>query len=120
MRTLSFCTENERDTWYSHLQIACGQKNLMDFYEIGNVIGKGGFGCVYAATHKLNLKKYAIKVLKKKNLKADRMLMCRREIDSLKMCKHPNIIQLVEILESFEFIFIVLELMEGGDLKQYL
>lgn len=40
----------------------------------------------------------------------------KREIEVLKICQHPNIIRLLDVFESPEYIYIVLEYMEGGDL----
>ena len=36
------------------------------------------------------------------------------------MCSHPNIIRLIDAFESLDFIFIILEHLEGGDLFDYL
>ncbi len=44
----------------------------------------------------------------------------RREIDTLRNCQHPNIIKMLDAFENMEYIFIVLEYMEGGDLFDYL
>lgn len=38
------------------------------------------------------------------------------EINLLRLCDHENIIQLYEIHESTEFIYLVMELLEGGEL----
>lgn len=44
----------------------------------------------------------------------------RREIEVLKMCQHPNIINLVDIFENSEYYYIVLDYMAGSDLFDYL
>ena len=44
----------------------------------------------------------------------------RREIEVLKMCQHPNIINLVDLFENSEHYYIVLDFMEGSDLFDYL
>ena len=44
----------------------------------------------------------------------------KREIEVLKICQHPNIIRLLDVFESPEYIYIVLEYMGGGDLFTYL
>jgi serine/threonine protein kinase len=62
----------------------------------------------------------AIKSIKKEKMSENQMSYHRREIDTLKMCQHPNIIKLLDIYETFDHFFIVLELMEGGDLYRYL
>ena len=38
----------------------------------------------------------------------------------LKMCQHPNIINLVDLFESSEYYYIVLDYMAGSDLFDYL
>lgn len=38
------------------------------------------------------------------------------EINLLRLCDHPNIIKLYEIYESTEYIYLVMELLEGGEL----
>jgi len=46
---------------------------------------------------------------------------CQRiENEILKVCDHPNIIKLIDIFESIECSFIVLEYLEGFDLYKYL
>ena len=44
----------------------------------------------------------------------------RREIEVLKMCQHPNIINLVDLFENSEYYYIVLDFMAGSDLFDYL
>lgn len=44
----------------------------------------------------------------------------RREIEVMKMGKHPNIVRLVDLFEDSDNFFLVLELMAGGDLFDYL
>lgn len=36
------------------------------------------------------------------------------------MCSHPNIIQLYDAFENIDYFIIVLDLLEGGDLFDYL
>ena len=48
------------------------------------------------------------------------MYQLRKEIDVMKMCQHPNIIKLIDLFENYESYYIVLELMEGNDLFDYL
>jgi len=44
----------------------------------------------------------------------------RREIEVLKMCQHPNIINLVDLFENSDYYFIVLDYMQGNDMYDYL
>lgn len=43
-----------------------------------------------------------------------------REIEVLKASFHPNIIKVIEIIESEEYIYVVMENLKGGDLKNYI
>lgn len=44
----------------------------------------------------------------------------KREIEILKICQHPHIIRLLDIFENQEYIYIVMESLQGGDLFTYL
>lgn len=46
--------------------------------------------------------------------------MLKREMEVLKVCQHPNIIKMEDIFENQDNIFIVMELLTGGDLFSYL
>lgn len=64
--------------------------------------------------------KVAIKMIKKHDMNAVELYQQRREIEVLKMSQHPNIIKMIDLFENADFFFIVLELMSGGDLFDYL
>jgi serine/threonine protein kinase len=44
----------------------------------------------------------------------------RKEIEVLKMCQHPNIVRMVDLFETIDHYFIVLEYMDGKDLFDYM
>lgn len=46
--------------------------------------------------------------------------MLRNEIEVLKVCKHPNVVRLYDVFEDRQSIFIVMELIKGADLYEYL
>lgn len=59
-------------------------------------------------------------MLAKKNMKMKDYDLFRNEVEALKLCQHPNIVKLYEVVESLDNIFIVMELLNGGTLKKYL
>jgi serine/threonine protein kinase len=75
---------------------------------------------VKLATHKKTSKNVAIKTVKKSNMKPIEVFQQRREIEVLKMCQHPNIINLIDIFENSDYYFIVLDYMAGKDLFDYI
>jgi serine/threonine protein kinase len=46
--------------------------------------------------------------------------MQRREIEVLKICQQQSVIKLLDIFENSDYLYIVLELLNGGDLYDYL
>mmetsp|Transcript_1474 Transcript_1474/g.1458 ORF Transcript_1474/g.1458 Transcript_1474/m.1458 type:complete len:282 (+) Transcript_1474:361-1206(+) len=70
--------------------------------------------------HKKTQKMVAIKFIKKENMNLRELELQKREIEVLKICQHPNIIRLLDVFENPQYIYLVLEYMEGGDLFTYL
>ena len=97
-----------------------GFANLFDFYELGKTLGKGQFGLVKQAEHKITHTQVAIKTVKKANMKPIEVFQQRREIEVLKMCQHNNIIKLIDIFENSDTYFIVLDFMQGKDMFDYI
>ena len=100
---------------------AIGYIKFSDHYELKEVIGKGKFGVVNLGIHKKTQKQVAIKIINKDSIKTteDKELV-KVEIDILKLCHHPNIVRLLDHLENLDYIFIVMEYIEGGTLGQYI
>jgi 5'-AMP-activated protein kinase catalytic alpha subunit len=70
-------------------------------YILGKAIGEGTFGKVKLGTHILTGEKVAVKILEKSKITEDADVeRVSREIKILKMIRHPNIIQLYEIIET--------------------
>lgn len=90
-------------------------------YEILEVIGIGGMAVVYKAKcHRLN-RFVAIKVLKDEYAQ-DREFRQRfhDESQSVAMLSHPNIVAVYDVSRSGSIDYIVMELIEGITLKEYL
>ena len=64
----------------------------------------------------------AIKLIKRDTIMKDSEseIKIHREINSLKMLNHPNIVNLVEVMKSGKYIGIVLEYASGGELFDYI
>lgn len=88
----------------------------MGHYEIKDSIGKGKFGRVKLGIHKKTGKKVAIKILKKKKMDPEDFELYKWEVEILKICQHPNIIRLLDVFENSDYIFIVMEHLNGGSL----
>ena len=90
-------------------------------YAIGKVLGHGTFGEVKLATHIPSGEQVAVKILEKSKMqeKAD-IRRVNREIKILKKARHPNIIQLYEVLDTPKNIYLMMENCEGGEMFDYI
>ncbi|CAJ1975552.1 unnamed protein product [Sphenostylis stenocarpa] len=86
-------------------------------YELGRLLGHGTFAKVYHARNLKSGKSVAMKVVgKEKVMKVGMMEQTKREISAMNMVKHPNIVQLHEVMASKSKIYIAMELVRGGEL----
>ncbi|KAL0904400.1 hypothetical protein M5K25_026504 [Dendrobium thyrsiflorum] len=86
-------------------------------YELGRTLGEGNFGKVKFARRIDDGEAFAVKILDRKrilDLKIDEQI--KREIATLKLLKHPNVVRLVEVSASKTRIYMVLEYINGGEL----
>ena len=94
---------------------------LGDRYEIIELVGSGGMSEVYKAKdHKLN-RYVAVKVLKRE-FSDDRNFVSkfRVEAQSAAGLSHPNIVNVYDVGEDRGVYYIVMELVEGITLKDYI
>ncbi|KAK3321958.1 hypothetical protein B0H66DRAFT_472870 [Apodospora peruviana] len=84
-------------------------------YTLGRLIGKGSFGKVYLATHKLT---NGSKVVLKSANKDDSNLA--REIHHHRQFVHPHIARLYEVIVTESLVWLVLEYCPGDELYNYL
>lgn len=96
-------------------------KLLDNRYEILEVVGTGGMARVYKARcHRLN-RLVAIKILRE-DLAQDAEFRRRfhDESQAVAMLSHPNIVAVYDVSRSSELEYIVMELIDGINLKQYM
>lgn len=88
-------------------------------YELGEVIGRGGMGTIYAATHATSGEQVALKLIAQHL--ADDPRFRRRfnaEIETLRRLRHPGIVRLIGYGEEANCLFYAMELVHGESLQQ--
>lgn len=88
-------------------------------YKIGNVIGRGGMGSVYEATHAKSGDLVAVKLIAQHV--ADDSRFRRRfdgEVETLRRLRHSGIVRLVGYGEEAGRLFYAMELVEGESLQK--
>ncbi|KAJ9160447.1 hypothetical protein P3X46_025847 [Hevea brasiliensis] len=90
---------------------------LMHRYDFGRLLGQGNFAKVYHARSLKTGQSVAIKVIdKEKIMKVGLINQIKREISIMKLVKHPNVLQLDEVMASKSKIYFVIEYAKGGEL----
>ncbi|XP_026761817.2 ovarian-specific serine/threonine-protein kinase Lok [Galleria mellonella] len=91
-------------------------------YYVSRVLGQGACGIVKLVFDKTKCTKYAMKIIRKSrvtngqlnNLNDPKKIM--NEINIMKSLKHPCVISTEEVIDTCDAVYIVLELMQGGEL----
>lgn len=90
---------------------------LLGKFELGKLLGQGTFAKVYHARNVNTGESVAIKVMDKaKIMKVGMMEQIKREISVMRLVRHPNIVELYEVMASKTKIYFVMEYVRGGEL----
>jgi len=84
-------------------------------FEVGDVIGEGHFAEVRRCVERISNRKFALKIIDKSKCQGREHLILN-EVTLLRRVKHPSIIRLYQDLHLDDRIFLVMELVNGGDL----
>lgn len=98
-------------------------KRLNDTYSVESVIGEGGMGRVYRASHtRIASKRFAIKVLRPEFTRnAEVVTRFRREAEAAASITHPNVVEVYDVDETTDgYSYLVSEYLAGQDLSEYL
>jgi calcium-dependent protein kinase len=112
---------NKQVTSIQTFKPATSKEDISKYYVISEkIFGQGKFGVVRRAKLTTNpLKNYAIKSIKKGDIKED-VLYLRREIEIFETLDHPNIVNFYEVYQDKDHFHFVVEFCEGGSLMSKL
>ena len=104
-------SENERITLKKVIQFS-------DHYSVETDLGVGSYGTVKVGQHKKTGMRCAIKIIKKESVEMPVVYqqLIKNELMIREVGQHPNIIRIYELMEDTENFYIVMELVEGGNL----
>lgn len=92
-------------------------RTKMSHYRFIRLIGKGSFGRVALAVHKLSGREVAIKIFDKSFLKDEyRRKRVHQEIYIMKKLDHEGVTKVIEACETQSHLMLVMEYVPGGDL----
>ncbi|KAM5158196.1 serine/threonine-protein kinase H2 [Mantella aurantiaca] len=83
-------------------------------YDIKALIGRGSFSRVVRVEHRATRQPFAIKMIETRAKEGKEV--CEVELNILRRVSHHNIIQLIEVFEAHDRVYMVMELATGGEL----
>lgn len=90
---------------------------LLGKYEMGRFLGKGTFAKVYYGKQLNSNDSVAIKVISKDQVKKEGMMdQIKREISVMRLVRHPNVVEIKEVMATKTKIYFVMEYVKGGEL----
>jgi len=88
--------------------------DINEEYEVGETLGTGHFSKVKLGTHRKTGQKVAIKIIQKPT--GNKISMLKTEVDILTKADHPNVVRLYKVLDTPNILYLVMELLTGGEL----
>ncbi|XP_019380010.1 PREDICTED: serine/threonine-protein kinase DCLK1 isoform X1 [Gavialis gangeticus] len=89
--------------------------SIAERYKVGRTIGDGNFAIVKECIERSTGREYALKIIKKSKCRGKEH-MIQNEVSILRRVKHPNIVLLIEEMDMPTELYLVMELVKGGDL----
>jgi calcium/calmodulin-dependent protein kinase I len=87
---------------------------ILDEYEIGETLGTGHFSKVKLGIDKKTGEKVAIKIINKPT--GSKIAMLKTEVDIMTRTDHPNVVKLHKVHETPTVLYLVMEILTGGEL----
>uniref|UniRef100_A0A4W5MNQ0 Acetyl-CoA carboxylase kinase n=1 Tax=Hucho hucho TaxID=62062 RepID=A0A4W5MNQ0_9TELE len=98
-----------------------GGRVKIGHYLLGDTLGVGTFGKVKIGEHQLTGHKVAVKILNRQKIRSlDVVGKIKREIQNLKLFRHPHIIKLYQVISTPTDFFMMMEYVSGGELFDYI
>ncbi|XP_043929307.1 serine/threonine-protein kinase DCLK1 isoform X2 [Protopterus annectens] len=89
--------------------------SIAERYKVGRIIGDGNFAFVKECIERSTGREYALKIINKSKCRGKEH-MIQNEVSILRRVKHPNIVLLIEEMDTPTELYLVMELVKGGDL----
>ena len=91
-------------------------KKMSDLYALGDVLGAGAFGQVVKGVSKADGVGVAVKIINLKLVNDEDMDAIENEVAVMKELNHPHIVQFIASIRSKSKLYIVMEMVTGGEL----
>lgn len=104
------------DRWLVALQLAVS-RDFHAFYTLREKIGEGAFATVHRAVCVTTGRTVAVKCIKKKQFDSITARELDREMFAMRHLRHSNIVSTHDVFNTFHHVYIVMDFMPGGTMK---
>ena len=122
VKSLSFSSEKTVDMKTAKGGVDPNQQlaeEEIGYYTVTGALGVGQCGMVRQGTHRTTGTQVAVKTLTKETFAEVGLAWPGKELELMKYLNHPNIVQLYDCVMSSDRLFLVMELVSGGELLSY-
>ena len=90
---------------------------ILGSYEVLSEVGSGTFGTVLKVRDMRYSKVMAMKCISKTKIQRNKMgIQVKKEINTMKILNHPNIVRIKDVLMDKSYLYITMEYVSGGEL----
>eukprot|EP01012_Entosiphon_sulcatum_P038743 TRINITY_DN504_c0_g3_i1.p1 TRINITY_DN504_c0_g3~~TRINITY_DN504_c0_g3_i1.p1 ORF type:complete len:338 (-),score=97.02 TRINITY_DN504_c0_g3_i1:1087-2100(-) len=90
-------------------------RQILEVYDIGEFLGKGTFSIVKKGRCKRTGQEVAVKIIDKTSIDV-KVESLKTEVQILMNVHHPNIVNLIDVYEDDQRVYLLMDLMTGGEL----
>ncbi|KAF9615137.1 hypothetical protein IFM89_022089 [Coptis chinensis] len=107
--------DKNHDQQHHQVEHGCARHILFGKYEQGRLLGQGTFGKVHYAKNLMSGESVAIKVISIDLVKKEGLMeQIKREISIMRLVRHPNVVELKEVMATKGKIYFVMEYVRRG------
>ena len=110
--------DNDESFYYEGILIKERNLDPRLFYEELKILGEGAYGKVFKVRHKISKVLRAMKIIDKNKMSSGGKKSLINEINILKSLDHPNIMKVYEYFNKDNNLYIISELLSGGELLE--
>ncbi|KAI9485672.1 MAG: kinase-like domain-containing protein [Benjaminiella poitrasii] len=111
--------QQDTTTYWSQLSTSMIDKVIGDEFQLLEVLGHGSYGCLFLGQSLKDSSYVAVKILSKLGLDLQQLQLQQLEIDIQSSLKHPYLLALHRVIQDDEYIYMVMELCDQGDLFDF-
>lgn len=93
-----------------------GQENIKNVYQFKEKLGTGSFATVKRIVRNSDKEEFAVKIIRKNKLNKEELSVVHDEVEIMQRVEHKHCVRLFEIYETGSKLYMVMEILQGGEL----